>query len=183
MALKFHPDLQSGNEARFKKIVEAYEAILDYRKRKVSINQLSTEEKQALYEHLKAKAQAKAKEKAHQRAAKLRHEKVLEQNKAYRTAIYCCNKGSFCGRSLSSRGIVFFFFRRRISIHSRRRLCHIHENPGQCHSSTRFCEVLVSVDEWSRFNHNSRQSEGATGWSPPRQPPFQATEQKTSFQE
>lgn len=88
LALKFHPDLQSGNEAQFKKIVEAYEAILDYRIRKVSIHQLTAEEKHALYEHLKAKAKAKAKEKAHQRAAKLRQEKVLEQNKAYRTAIY-----------------------------------------------------------------------------------------------
>ncbi len=88
LALRYHPDLASGNEAHFKKIVQAYETVVSFRKAKDRLKTLNAADKAVLYEHLKAKAAEKAKAKARQRAAAFKAEKIAEQNRAYRQAIY-----------------------------------------------------------------------------------------------
>lgn len=88
LAFEYHPDRQSGSEEKFREILEAYETILNWRKAKESLQNLSPDEKQKIYDHLKAKAQEKAKAEAHARAAKYREKKMAEQNRAYTIAVY-----------------------------------------------------------------------------------------------
>lgn len=95
MALQHHPDLQSGNEERFKKIVEAYEMINSFSESQQKRRQMGPEELERFYELLKKAAQEKAREKAFANAAKVRARKREEQERSYRQAIY-----SFFGLAL-----------------------------------------------------------------------------------
>ncbi|WP_210758320.1 J domain-containing protein [Croceimicrobium hydrocarbonivorans] len=88
LALKYHPDLQSGNEEHFKKIVEAYEMIRSHIKSRSSRREMSPEELLRFYELLKAAAEEKAKQKAFERAARVRAKKIEDQNRAYSLAVY-----------------------------------------------------------------------------------------------
>ncbi|WP_421753177.1 J domain-containing protein [Croceimicrobium sp.] len=88
LALKYHPDLQSGNEDYFKKIVEAYEMIRSHIDSRSSRREMSPEELVRFYELLKAAAEEKAKQKAFARAARVRAKKIEDQNRAYSIAVY-----------------------------------------------------------------------------------------------
>ena len=88
LALRYHPDLKSGNEEHFKRIVEAYEMINSHLNSKTVRREMSTEELARFYELLKKAAEEKAREKAFENAAKVRARKKAEQEKSYRNAIY-----------------------------------------------------------------------------------------------
>lgn len=88
LAKKHHPDLQSGNEERFKKIVEAYEMINSYQGTAPKRRQMTPEELERFYELLKEAAKEKAREKAFANAAKVRARKKAELDKSYRQAVY-----------------------------------------------------------------------------------------------
>ncbi len=88
LAFKYHPDRQAGAEEKFRSILEAYETILNWRKAKTKLKDLSQADKQKIYEHLKAKAQEKAKAEAHARAAAYRKKKEEEEKRSYIIAIY-----------------------------------------------------------------------------------------------
>lgn len=88
LALRYHPDLKSGNEEYFKSIVEAYEMICSHLNSRRERKQMGEEELRRFYELLKKAAEEKAREKAFENAARRRAQKAKEQDRAYRTAIY-----------------------------------------------------------------------------------------------
>lgn len=88
LAKRHHPDLQSGNEEHFKKIVEAYEMINSYRESSQKRRQMTPEELERFYDLIQRAAKEKAREKAFAHAAKVRERKRAEQDKSYRQAVY-----------------------------------------------------------------------------------------------
>lgn len=88
LALRYHPDLSSGDEATFKQIVEAYEMIKSRSESSAKISRLSPEELERFYELLKKAAEEKARKKAFERAARIRVKKKEEQDRSMRLAVY-----------------------------------------------------------------------------------------------
>lgn len=88
LALKHHPDLKSGSEEQFKKIVEAYEMVCSHLNSKQERRAMSSDELARFYELLKKAAEEKAREKAFENAARVRAKRAKEQEKSYRNAIY-----------------------------------------------------------------------------------------------
>lgn len=88
LALRYHPDLTSGDEAKFKQIVEAYEMIKSRSESSAKISQLSPEELERFYELLKKAAEEKARKKAFERAARIRAKKKEEQDRSMLLGVY-----------------------------------------------------------------------------------------------
>lgn len=88
LALRYHPDLKSGNEEQFKQIVEAYEMIKSRAESSAKIQQLSPEELERFYNLLKKAAEEKARKKAFERAARIRAKKKEEQDRSMLLGLY-----------------------------------------------------------------------------------------------
>lgn len=87
LALRYHPDLQTGNEERFREIVEAYEVLTGARKARRQNPQYSEEQLAKIYELIQKAAKEKARQKAFERAERIRRKKQEEQSKAYTKAL------------------------------------------------------------------------------------------------
>lgn len=88
LALQYHPDLQSGNEERFKKIVEAYEMIKSHLESTSERRSMNPEDLERFYDLLKKAAEEKARKKAFERAARIRKKKQEEQERSMRLGFY-----------------------------------------------------------------------------------------------
>lgn len=88
LALQYHPDLQSGNEEHFKKIVEAYEMVKSHLESASEQKEMRPEDLIRFYELLKQAAEEKARKKAFERAARIRARKKAEQERSTKIAVY-----------------------------------------------------------------------------------------------
>lgn len=89
LAMKYHPDINPGEEAKAKfiQILEAYEYLTGIKKAQKG-KKLSAEELQKIKDLMRKVAEEKAKKKYRERAQKLREKKEKEQAKQYSQAVY-----------------------------------------------------------------------------------------------